>query len=372
MNYISIQFSHTVPSKGYRQSSIRTGYEYLMPYKDSGYFCLIADRKGKVLDITKHRIEVEYEDGEKIAYQIGTVLGQMEGVTYRHEIITDLKAGQTFKEGEPIYYHRDFYERDWLDNSRLVFKTGKPYTVAIMMADSTYEDSSGISRELMQEMTTSIAPVRKFVIDFRTNITNLVKEGDELEPNTPLYVDIGVSEGATNLAEASISMIENLASASPVSTYKGSVERIEVKYNGDIEDMTPTLQAIVKKLDREGYERTKGTEYECKDNRVDGNYMSKNGKLDLDYLELSIYIATDLEMGVGDKHVLGNQAKTVVGQVYDHSLVGEVSGDKVHAKFAYVGFVNRIIDSPFRQGVYNRIIRLAGVKAADIYFGKSK
>lgn len=370
MNYTGIQLSHTVPSPGYKQSPLRTGYEYVLPYKTGSNFCKMATEDGVVTTKTKDVITVTYKSGLVESYQIGDVYTNYEGVDYKNGLVTTLKEGDKFKAGDNIYYHEDFFEPDWLDKRKIVFKINKIYTVALVSNSETYEDSSAISSKVMGEITTSVLKERSFILNFDTNVNNIVKVGDEVYPNDPLFVDSGEDYNAGNLNEASLSLLESIAAISPRAKYRGVVDRIEVKYNGDISDMSPTLAALANKANKETYARTKGTPYEAKNNQVTGEYTTGGKKLELDTIEIKFYINVVLDMAVGDKLVVANQAKSVIGEVYKHRIEGAVSHDEVDVMMATIGFINRVIDSPIRMGTTNRLTRHVSKQAADIYFSK--
>lgn len=372
MNFVNIQASHVVPSKGYKQPSVRTGYEYVLPYKTADNFCKMAEEDGKVLSKTKDLMTVQYKDGREETYNIGTVYTNYEGIDYKNVLVTNLKEGAKFKAGDNLYYHEDFFEQDWLDKSRIVSKVTNNYTIALTTNSETYEDSTAVSSRVMKEITTSVLKERSFILDFDTNIDRIVKVGDEVYPNDILFVDTGDGYNAGNLNETSLSLLEAISSMSPRAKYRGVIDRIEVKYNGDVSDMSPTLASIVNKLDRETYARTKGTRYEARNNKVTGEYSVGGKKLDIDMLELKFYINVELEMAIGDKLAMANQAKSVIGEVFHYDIEGVESKDIVDGMIATVSFIYRVIDSPFKLGTTNRIVRHVSKQASDVYFGDKK
>lgn len=359
-----------VGATNYQQSAIRTGYEYLVPSKTGTTFALMAPDDGVVTDITKNKITVTYKNGKTESYSIGDTHTTHEGVVYRNELVTNLTKGNKFKKNEPIYYHDGFFEPDWLDKTRLVYKQNRTVNVAISSASETYEDSNAISYALSQEMKTVVLKERKYTLAFDTNIDKLVKVGDEVFPNTTLFIDTGDTDNANNLSELSLSLLDTITSISPRAKYKGVVDRIEIKYNGDIDDMSPTLKVLANRLDRDIYERTKGTKYEARNNKVSGEYASEGKKLTLDTLELKILIRVDINMGVGNKLVVGNNAKSVTGKVINYPMVGSVTGTNVDLQMSLSTFVYRVTVSPFLTGTANKLIDGVSKKVADIYFGK--
>lgn len=364
--------SHVIPTPAYRQSPLRTGAEYMAPDQVPDNFCKVSEQEGKVTNVTEHLMEVTYKDGTVETYTIGNTRGELEGVAYTHTIITEFKVGDKVKEGDILYYHKDFFERDILDPTNMMIKFNRIITVAINTSQGSYEDSSVVSSRLTELFHTyNDKPIRK-TIDFDTNIDKLVNVGDVVDSNTILYINSGEGENTSNLDEEALSMLESINALSPVAEAAGIVSYIEIKYNGEVDDMSPSLRKLATRMDKELYERTKGTEYEAKTNQVTGEYMSSGGKLDRNKLELSVYIKVRLDAGVGDKMVFGNQAKSVEGDVFDYSIVGAKSLDIVDGKFAFVGIQHRIIASFMRQGTVNRVARYRGKQIASKFLAAIK
>lgn len=367
LNFINIQYSHTVPSEGYRQPPMRTGYEYLLPYKTDSSFCVVAEEAGKVVEVTAVSLTVQYKDKTTKVYPIGTTYGDMEGSTYVHELITELSTGSTFKKGEVLAHHKDFFEKDILDPTRLIFKTTRTGTVALTIDSDVFEDSSAISAKFAETLSTTIIKKRTFVLDFKSNLINVVKEGEVINPNDILFVSLDETTDGSNLSEQSLTILQNLAALSPRAKYAGVVDRLEIRYNGDKEDMSTSVSILTSRLDKKLYERTKGTPYEAKTNKVNREYRSNGKSLELDTFELTVYIKTNLGLGNGDKLVFGNQAKSVICNTWPGTILTE-SGDEVDGKFGYIGIIGRIINSPIIMGTSNRLLRLYSTRVANAYF----
>ena len=168
----------------------------------------------------------------------------------------------------------------------------------------TYEDSSILSKRYAKLITTEIIKEKNFIMEFGTNIVNLVPVGTVVEPDTVLFTGIDDVGDFSNLSESTIAMLQTQASLSPKAKAHGVIDRYEIKYNGEVSDMSPSLRKLAGKLDRELYERTKGTDYEADSNRVNAEYRSEGKNLNINTLELKVFIKTELEMNDGDKNVL--------------------------------------------------------------------
>ncbi|QXN70515.1 putative HNH endonuclease [Bacillus phage vB_BspM_AgentSmith] len=300
INFVNIQNGHTISAVGYVQPTIRTGYEYVMPYRVGPLYASMAEEDGEVVSVTDKQLVVKYKSGEVKAIKVGTQYGRMEGSVYPHSLVTDLTPGKKFKKDVALAYNENFFEKDWLDSTKLLMKFGKNISVALTANDETYEDSCSVSDTLSEGMTTSIIKEKIFIIESTKNIINLVPIGSKVDPNTPLFSIVDETTDYNNLSETSVDLLQNLATMSPRAKVYGEVERYEIKYNGELADMSPTFRKLANKLDKDLFEETKGTEYEAKNNRITAEYRSEGKNLNVDTLELKIYVTVQLGMGIGD------------------------------------------------------------------------
>lgn len=369
INFVSIQNGHTISSEGYTQPLLRTGYEYLIPYKVGNLYCSVAKDDGIVIDKTDKIITVKYKDNTTESIQLGNRYGRMEGTIYPHNVHSDLVKGSRFKKNDYLAYNTNFFEKDWLDPSKLILKFSRNVTVALTMTNEVFEDSSAISSELSKEMSSYIIKEKAFVIEFNKNIINLLPVGTVVHPNDTLFTILDENTDYNNLSESTIEMLQNLAAFSPKAKYNGVIDRYEVRYNGELQDMSPSLRKIVTKLDKDIYEETKGTEYEISSGKVNSEYRVDGNNLNLDTLVLRVFIKVNVSMAIGDKGVFANQMKSVISDVFTENIVTE-SGKKIDAVFSYKGILNRIVNSPILIGTTNRLLKHVSKQASDIYFNE--
>ena len=369
INFINIQNGHTIASEGYSQPLLRTGYEYLMPYKVGNLYCVIAKDNGSVIDKTDKLLTVKYKDGSVESYKLGNQYGRMEGSVYPHNIISDYNKGSTFKKNDYLAYNTGFFERDWLDSSKLIMKFSRNITVALAMTNEVFEDSSAISTELSKQMSTTIIKEKSFIIEFTKNIANLIPEGTEVHPNDILFTILDENTDYNNLSESTIEMLQSLASMSPKAKVNGTIDKYEMRYNGDLSDMSPSLRKLANRLDKELYDENKGTETDVSTGQVSSEYRVEGKNLNIDTLELKVYIRVNLTQAIGDKGVFSNQMKSVISNVFTETVTSD-SGDKIDAVFSLKSCLNRIVTSPFLIGTTNRLLRHVSKQVADVYFGK--
>lgn len=367
INFVNIQNGHTIATAGYEQPALRTGYEYLMPYKVGSLYCVTAPEPGSVVSITDKQLKVKYASGSEKTYRLGATYGRMEGSVYRHNLVTDLKMGQKFKVGEYLTYNDGFFERDWLNPEYLVMKFNKTITVALSMSDEVYEDSSAISKKLSEEMTATVIKEKSFIIEFDKNITDLKNEGDEVDVNDSLFTLTSSETDYSNLSESSIDLLKGIANLSPRARVRGTIFRYEVKYNGELSDMSPTLRKLAQRLDKQTLIETECTDVAISNNRVSSEYRSAGTNLMPGSLELKIFIQHQVAQAHADKGVFASQMKSVISDVM-RSTVTTASGTEVDAMFSYRSILNRTALSPLLIGTTNRLLRHVSPMVADAYF----
>ena len=367
INFVSIQNGHTIASDGYQQPIIRTGYEYLMPYKVGKLYCVIAADAGSVVSVSEKKIVVQYKSGKTESFPLGETYGRMEGSVYKHELVTELKAGDKFKQEDYLTYNTGYFEKDWLNPNRLIMKFSKLASIAFVMNDEVYEDSSAISARLSNEMAGSHIQEKIFLIDFSKNIIGLREEGTLIEPNDVLFTLVDGNTDYSNLSDSSIELLKNVAALSPKAKMKGKIFKYEVKYNGEYSDMSPSIRKFVTALDKDIADRTKDSEEPVLNNSATSEYRSEGKNLMPNTLELRIFIETKVSLAVGDKGVVAAQMKSVVSDVFQSNITTE-SGVPVDIMFSYRSVLNRTVMSPIVGATTNRLLVHVSPKVAEEYF----
>lgn len=366
VNFINIQNGHTIATEGYHQPIIRTGYEYVMPYRVGELYCVMAQEDGEVTNVTNALIVVKYKTQGERSYKLGRQYGVAEGTTYPHFIVTLLSKGSKFKTGDCICYNTNFFEPDWINPKRIIYKTSKLARVALTETNEVYEDSSAVSSKFSENFKTHVTKVKSFVIEFNKNIINLQPKGKQLEPSDILFTIVEEGNDYQNLDKDTVRLLQALNNISPKAKYKGILEKYEMVYNGDKEDMSPSLRKLADELDTQIYNETKGTSHVIKNGRVDSEYRVEGKNLQVDTLELRVYINIDIQTGIGDKVVFASQLKSVVGNVMSEQLFDE-SGREVDALFGFRGIYNRVTVSPILMGTTNTLMLKLGQMAVEAY-----
>jgi hypothetical protein len=368
VNFIGIQNSHTVACEGYHQMPIRTGYEQVIAQRTTGdMFAAAAPQDGRVVSVSPTGIIVEFADGSKQGYEIGRRFGKAAGMVIPHEVVANVKLGESFKQGRVLVYNNGFFEPDVLNPDNVIYRAGMLVKTVLMDIPETHEDSSAISGHITDAMRTKITKAVDIVVDFDQAVRNLVQLDQQVNSEDILCViEDAVSAQANLLDETSYDTLRNLSNQAPTAKVKGVIERIEVYYHGDKEDMSKSLAAIASASDKAMAARLKSVGKVVMTGSVDEAFRVEGEPLQYDTMCIRIYITSTIEMGEGDKGVFASQMKSVVGE----KMIAEYrtqSGERIGACFGLASIDNRIVDSPYLIGYYSVISELIGNEAVAAY-----
>lgn len=368
VNFISIQHSHAIACDAYRALPLRTGYERVMAHRMSDLFAQTAKKDGKVVSVSSTGMVVEYKDGSKDSFVLGRRYGNSAGLTIPHLLTTSLKEGDKFKFGDTLCYNPGFFEKDIFDPSQVLWKSGILVKVALMESSDTLEDSSVISRKIANETATSITKVKNVIINFDQSPRKVVKVGAEVKSDDILCIIENAITADTGLFdEDTIDTLKVLSAQTPTAKMNGVVERIEVLYHGEKEDMSETLLTLVNQSDKDFAVRAKSISQKTHTGEVDETYRIEGNPLSLNTACIRFYITGTVGMAPGDKGVFSNQLKTVIGRVEDNPILTE-SGVEIDAIFGSTSVYDRIVNSAFINGTTNTLLKVISQKAAKLYF----
>lgn len=365
--FISIQHGHGVACRGYTSAALRTGYEQVIAHRTSDLYATTAKMQGKVISRNEHGIIVEYADGSKKAVELGRRYGAAAGLTIPHEVLSPLQEGDKVSEGDVIAYNPGFFKPDVLNPKNIVWKAGILVRTVLMESTQTLEDSSSISKRVSELLATRITKERKIVVNFDQSVRNLVKPGQELGSEDILcYIEDSLTADNQLFNEESLNTLSMLSAQAPQAKFKGVVERVEIFYHGDLEDMSASLRTLVSASDKELSKRSRAVGKPGFTGSVGDGYRVDGTPLAMDTACIVVYLSADVPAGVGDKGVFANQMKTVFGEVLENEWKTE-SGLPIDAVFGAKSIADRIVSSPYLIGTTTTLLDVIGKKAVALY-----
>ncbi len=277
----------------------------------------------------------------------------------RHEIVTDLKVGQSFKKGDILIYNSGFFKKDYFNN-QVNWKHGTLANIGIMEISGTFEDSSVITQEFGERL--NISPTFERLIQF--NKTDVIAQckftGDQVSVNDRLIViensdvaaftmDMGVEDDVSDF-------LIGLNRVAPKAKYTGEIVEMTAFYGCELKDMHPSIQRILKRvieLQDKQAKFSEGTSSEFTYNTSvplpkDAKY--KGVQFDENTVVIKFLIRESLNAGIGDKIVINPSLKSVIAEVMVEPDYAE-DGRKLDMLFSGSSIQNRIVMSPIMTGI---------------------
>ena len=365
--FISIQHDHGVAVSGQMENILRTGMEAVIPHRTSELFAVMAKQKGVVKEVTEHGITVLYADGTEKGYPLGRQYGESAGMTIPHELITPLKVGSKFIEGDTITYNKGYFKPDTLNPRQVTWCNGTYATIALCEPTDVIEDASVICQELADMLMAQQTKQRTIILKFDQSIARLVKTGEALKYDDVLcIIQDQITSGMDLYDEADIDSLKALGSQAPKAKYSGVVERIEIFYRGDKEDMSENIRKLVAVGDRELASRRKSAGKMVVTGSVDEGFKVKGNSIPLDSIAIRIFLTGPEAAGVGDKIVFVNQLKSIIGKVIKEPMQAK-DGTKILGRFSFTSVARRIVNSPEIIGTTTRILMKGAELALAAY-----
>lgn len=315
-------------------------------------------------------IIIDYEDGQTQGYELGRRFGNAAGLVIPHSVVSPLKAGDTLALGDVIVYNEGFFEPDFFNPKQVVLKNSINVKTVLWESTQTLEDASSISTRAAALLTTNITKVKKIVVNFDQAISRMVKVGEVVTADTILcIIEDAVTANNKLFDDQSIDTLRMLSAQTPRAHLNGKVEKIEVFYHGDKDDMSETLKTIANNGDKELKRLSSSLGKQAFTGSVDAGFRVDLDQLGLDTMAVFIYITTAVTAGVGDKGVFCNQMKTVFSEVLESDYVTE-EGEVIDSVFSTKSINARIVSSPFVIGTANTLLRVLAKRAVAAYRGK--
>ncbi|AGB07131.1 hypothetical protein [Vibrio phage VP4B] len=366
--FSSVQHSQGTSAVNYTPNIMRSPYDMVIAHRTSELYSKPAKKAGKVVEVTKDGIRVEYEDGTSDSYPLGIKLGDAAGEVHRHNRITDLSVGDTFDAGDILGWDEVYFQRDLANPRQVVWKCGVMTRIALIENQFTFEDSIEISKEFAEATKTSYILGNKFYCNFDQGLKMHVDIGSDVDYET-ILCDIedaslvGVEEEESDF----MSGLDRLGTKQIRSNHHGKVVSIDVRYNGDKEDMSEPVRKFVEKFDRLRKRQSTITG----DGVVNGNVAGSRGmrtSLEPGQVSIEVFVEDFTETTTVDKFVIGNQMKGTVGNIAPRQYYTK-DGRKVDILFSFKSLFNRMVLSLRDKLVTNEVVIHTTQLMVDAYRG---
>lgn len=369
-----MQISHHIPTANQEPNRLTTGYEKVIPFKTSSSFVGKAKKDGRVtnIDAQLNLVTVQYTDGTTDIFEFGSIIGEIPGMAVNHKIglMPNIRVGTQVKKDTIITYHTEFFNLDPITHE-LAWCHGVQTTVALMPKDVTLEDSCMLSTSFAEKLGFESIYARPITISTDMIIKDFADVGSKVSFNSSLikvqYED--VAEIVQDVDE----LFDELKQVEYRSKYDGEVVGIQVYYVA--ESLNPSLTRFINKVTYKNRRKSnvaKGTLKEVSMSHVtivpEGTRI-RGVQLAATDILVVFHIKSKIACGIGDKIVFGNMLKSVIGRIDDQPIVTE-HGEVVDAVFGANSVFDRIVLSPFIQGISEKVIGKVEDDVIKMYFGE--
>ena len=282
------------------------------------------------------------------------------GSSIKHIMGTHFKVGDKVSIDEAITYDVGFFEPNIFDHKSIIFKMGNYVKLAFIEDKYTYEDSMMISKKILKDAGEIVYKVVSKVIDINSHIVNVLPEGTEVKYGMKLMsiIDSSIANN-TSLSDRAKEIITDSSDRSPKAKSNGVIDRIDVVYNCNVEDMDPTVRALAD-ISNKRFKEEFGT-----DGKVTNEYSINGKPLLAGEIELKYYISTIKEAIIGDKFIAIHQLKNTAGTIVDK--IETEDGVELDGVFGNRSQNNRIINSGYLIGSGNALFEYYNDSAIKAY-----
>lgn len=359
---------------------ITNGADEAMPYIASDMFAFKAKENGKVVEIIDDDYMVVEYDNPVVTQEEKSF--KNEYVNLREEVMknsdggfyitlklnTDLKVGSRFKKGDIIAYDRSSFSNKNGETDNLSYNLGVLAKVAIMNTDEGFEDSTSVSPWMSDAMATDVVVEKDKDLSKDTNVYDIVKVGQQIQEGDPLIIfQNAFDEKDANLLLKNITdsdFVSDLGRIKLKSKYTGVIQDIKIYRTCEIEDMSESLQKIVREYEKGiKSQRQKFKTYTMAgENILDPDYkMEATGimKNNPDGVKIVFYIKYNDKLSVGDKVVAQSANKGVVKNIFPEGkepFSEYRPNENIHALFAARSFNARMVTSVWTSGAINKCL----------------
>lgn len=382
------QTGHTLPIIHSSKQLIGTGMNKTLAFLISDDFCFHAKKDGivKKIDNKYKLVLLDYNDGTRDAIDISDKLDKNSNMGfYIHQNFKMCFAeGEKFKAGDILAYNPDYFSGKGKD---IDYHPGALAKIAIAAGDFSFEDSTMISESLGKKCTAKINMLKQIVLGKNAIIYSMKDVGDEVVTGDAL-LDFTSSfddpDAAAFLSKLTANVdpeyIDELTHEQVKTKYAGKITDIKVVYNCEFEELSPSLQALVKKYKNRAAARKQALDGIRADSVHIPPLERVHTKKDLKEefppeggVIIDVWVEYLSEMSMGDKLTYNTALKGVVSRVLsnDEAPLSEYRNDEViEGILTPTGVISRMTSDIYKLTFANKVLVETGKQIREIWRGE--
>lgn len=355
---------------------VSSGIERAIPYQVSDIFAIKAKDSGTVKKVDKKLqiLVVSYDSGKTDVFDIAPKLNKnSNGGFYVGQHLSLLVAeGDTFAKGDILAKNDDFFKGT--KQGEISYVTGKLSKIAISSSSATYEDSSIITDSMSEKMAAKVSMKKAISIGKAANIQYLVKPGQLVKTGQPLAVfepqfdDSSINSILDKLGQEYEQEIQEISNKVVKSKYTGRVVRVDVYYNRELTEFSPSVRQVI-----EDYIKTN----EARAKRIKSLMAGSEASLTLDLptvekidsdkihgeevdgLLLEIFVEYEDKLSIGDKITFYTALKTVIADTIPADQAPYSSlhpEEEIEAVLSPLSIVSRMVPDVYQMLYSNKAL----------------
>lgn len=375
------QSKHIIPVKKSSPVLVSNGMERTIHHHVGKDFAVTAKYDGVVKEVDEKSgmVILEYVTGTREAFDITprVVKNGAGGFYLSNKLDLKLKPGAKFKANDIIAADEAFFSDTNIHGNK--FNIGSLQKIAVMGGYYTYEDSTAITTKLSRDMASDIIMVKDVTLGKNANVEGLVKKGqainvgDELLRFETSFEDDSINEMLRSFGGEVSEQIQSLGKKPIVSKYTGEIADVKVYTTVEIDELSPSLQAIVKEYHGTIKKKqavikkytSNGTPYDLNHmmteptSKVDAPDGKVKGNLVGEGVLIQIFIKYEDTMGVGDKLAYFTALKSIIGEIIPEGYEPwseHKPDEEVSAFIAPAAILARMTPSIFPTMLTNKVL----------------
>lgn len=358
---------------------ITNGSDEALPYLCSDMFAFKAKNKGKITEITKDYMIIQYSNNEKDFVDLRENIKKNSdgGVFEVLKLDTDLKVGDVVKEGQVVAYDKKSFVRN-TGSGNLATSVGILSKVAILETDEGYEDSAIISKRLSENLMSQVVIQKQVLLDANTNVYKMIKKGKSINVgDTLMIIQNAFDDEDANTLLKNITDEELISTAGRIpitSKITGVVQDIKIYRSCDLEDMSDSLRKVVEDYES-NIRKLKRVSKDSINNAaadLEPDYkLPPTGKLknSPNHVLIEFYLRYDDKMSIGDKVVYYSALKGVTKDIFPEGKEPKSNfrpDEQIDTLLSIESINARMVGSIINTGCINKILIELGRKAREI------
>lgn len=370
---------HGMRTKKQSPLLITNGADEALPYLCSDMFAYKAKAKGKVVEITKDYMIIQYSNNEKDFIDLRENIKKNSdgGVFEVLKLDTDLKVGDVVKEGQVLAYDKKSFVKN-TGSGNLSTSVGILSKVAILETDEGYEDSAIISKRLSENLMSQVVIQKQVLLEANTNVYKMIKKGKSINVGDSLMIiQNAFDDEDANILLKNITDEELISTAGRIpitSKITGVVQDIKIYRSCELEDMSDSLRKIVedyesniRKLKRAAKNSTNNAAADLEpDYKLPATGKLKNSP---NHVLIEFYLRYDDKMSIGDKVVYYSALKGVTKDIFPEGKEPKSSfrpNENIDTLLSVESINARMVGSIINTGCINKILIELGRKSREI------